>query len=169
MLRRGERVREPPPRTRPGFRPLEQPVARHKHAPGEAPADEVPAAGSEETDEERGAVPELLHKMMSAGFSGLFTTEAAIRGALGETLPRDWVEFLGEQSEKTRAEFAQRLAEEFGRVLHEADLAELAGQLLEGRTVEVKAEIRLGPRTGAGSRDENASPEKPAAKEERFR
>ena len=91
-------------------------------------------------------LPELLRRVAALGFSGLFTTEAAIRGALGDTVPREWVDFLSEQSERTRHELVDRLAEEFGRVLGDVDLAKLTEQLLAGRTIEVKAEIRLGPR-----------------------
>ena len=111
-------------------------MARDKQAPEE---------DLEADDDRAGGVPDIFRKMMALGFSGLFTTEAAIRGALGDTVPREWVDFLGEQSERTRAEFTNRLAEEFGRVLEEVDLVQLAEQLLEGRTVEVKAQIRLLP------------------------
>jgi hypothetical protein len=98
--------------------------------------------------EERGrALPDLLRKMMALGLSGFFTTEAAIRGALGETVPREWIDFLSEQSGRTREELAKRLAAEFGRVLEDVDLVELAEELLADRTIEVKAEIRLGRRT----------------------
>lgn len=105
-----------------------------------------PDATDEETEESRSAGSELLRKMMGLGLSGFFTTESALRSALGDTVPKEWVEFLSEQSERTREEFTGRLAEEFARVLDGADLVELAGELLEGRTLEVKAEFRLGPR-----------------------
>ena len=93
-----------------------------------------------------GAIPEMFRKMMGLGLSGFFTTEAAIRGALGDTVPREWAEFVSEQSERTREEFAQKIAEEFAKILVNVDLVELAEQLLEGRTIEVKAEFKLGPR-----------------------
>lgn len=93
-----------------------------------------------------GGVQDAFRKMMALGLSGFFTTEAAIRGALGDTVPREWVDFVSEQSERTRAEFTQKMAEEFGKILADVDLVELAEQLLEGRTVEVKAEFKLGPR-----------------------
>jgi hypothetical protein len=99
---------------------------------------------------ERGRVlPDLLRRMMALGLSGFFTTEAAIRGALGETVPREWIDFLSEQSSRTREELAKRLAAEFARVLEDVDLVELAEELLADRTIEVKAEIRLGRRTPA--------------------
>ena len=102
----------------------------------------------DELESQRSGIPDIFRKMMAMGFSGLFTTEAAVRGALGDSVPREWVDFVSQQSERTREEFAQRLAEELGRVLEDVDLAELVGQLLEGRTVEVKAEFRLAPRDG---------------------
>lgn len=99
-------------------------------------------------DERPGGVPDIFRRMMAVGFSSLFSTEAAIRSALGEAVPRDWVDFISDQSERTREELTRRFAEEFGRVLAKVDVAELAEQLLEGRTVEVHARIRLGPREG---------------------
>ena len=102
----------------------------------------------EELDEasRTGAIPDMFRKMMGLGLSGFFTTEAAIRGALGDSVPREWVEFVSEQSERTREEFARKMAEEFAKVLANVDLIELAEQLLEGRTIELKAEFKLGPR-----------------------
>ena len=96
-------------------------------------------------DERPGGIPDLFRRMMTIGFSGLFTTEAAIRGAFGDTVPREWVDFVAEQSERTRDEFMQRLAREFAAALQGIDLVSLTEQLLEGRTVEVKAEFRLRP------------------------
>ena len=55
-------------------------------------------------------------------------------------------DFVAEQSERTRSDFTHRLAEEFGKVLADVDVLELAEQLLEGRTIEVKAEFKLGPK-----------------------
>ena len=115
-------------------------------------------------DERAGGLPELLRRIMTVGFSGLFTTEAAIRGALGETVPREWVDFIAEQSERTRNEFITRLAHEFAHVLKSVDIVELAEQLLEGRTVEVNAEIRLRPREpGPKRRSRRSGPPSRAA------
>jgi hypothetical protein len=128
-------------------------VARQPRAPEDDPESRDRRAGGQDDGGDRaGGVPEIFRKMMALGFSGLFTTEAAIRGALGDSVPRDWVDFLSDQSERTRAEFTQRLAEEFGKVLRDVDLAALASELLEGRTIEVQASIRLSPR------DEDADP-----------
>jgi hypothetical protein len=77
--------------------------------------------------------------------TGFFMTEEAIRKALGDSVPRDVIEFVLEQSERTRAEFLDRLSSEFGRAVAAMDPVELARRLLDGRTVEVSARIRLVP------------------------
>lgn len=91
----------------------------------------------------RNAIPELVRKALTAGFSGFFFTEEAIRKALGETLPREWADFASEQSDRARAEFLERLSYEIGRALEGVDYAAVLSQLLEGRTLEVSAKIRL--------------------------
>jgi hypothetical protein len=90
--------------------------------------------------------PELLRRGLALGLSGLFLTEEAFRKAFGDTVPRDWMDFAAEQSARTRSEFLERLSAEVGRVLESVDLAELLDALVSGRTIEVKAEIRIGER-----------------------
>lgn len=107
----------------------------------------------------RGGIPqrrlrELLRQALGYGFSGLFLTEEALRRALGDTLPRDWVTFAAEQSERTRTEFLERLAGELARSLETIDLATLLDRLLSGRTVEVKARLRLLPRDAAEEKED---------------
>jgi hypothetical protein len=129
-------------------------VARQRRTSSDDEADPGWDPEAEASEDRGGGIPDIFRKMVSLGFSGLFTTEAAIRGALGDTVPREWVDFVSEQSERAREDFAQRLAEEFGRVLAEVDVVEVAEQLLAGRTIEVKAEFKLGPREGDPSRDD---------------
>jgi hypothetical protein len=92
-----------------------------------------------------GFLPDLIRRGLSLGFTGLFMTEEAIRRALGDSVPRDVLEFLLEQSERTRTEFLDRLSKEFGRVLSRLDPVEIARRLLEGRAIEVTAQIRFAP------------------------
>lgn len=102
-------------------------------------------ARSAPRDEGGGGVPDLVRRALTVGFSGLFTTEEAVRKALGDTLPRDWIDFAVDQSGRAREEFMERISVELGRSLGEIDLAAVLGQLLEGRTLEVTASIKLGP------------------------
>jgi len=87
-----------------------------------------------------------MRRAFAAGLSGFFLTEEALRKALGETLPKDWSDFALDQSRRTRAEFLERLSFEVGRALENVDVAAVLSQLLEGRTLEIKAQVRLGER-----------------------
>lgn len=105
----------------------------------------VPPEGEPPPVESAGFFPELLRRGLTLGFTGVFMTEEAVRRALGDSVPRDLIEFVVAQSDRTRAELLDRLSREFGRVLSSLDPAEVARRLLEGRTVEVEARFRLVP------------------------
>ena len=93
-------------------------------------------------------LPEIARRALSIGLSGFFLTEETIRKALGDSLPKDWLDFGVEQSERTRKEFLERLSFEIAQTLEKVDIAATLRELLEGRTLEVRAEIRLGDRDG---------------------
>ena len=121
---------------------------------GHGPAGSPEEAGKGEFTREdpRGApVPDLMRKALELGFTGLFTTEQAIRRALGESLPQEWVDFVSDQSERTRADFTNALVSEFGRSLDNLDLAETLDQFLSGRTIELTTRIRVLPRADTDS------------------
>jgi len=86
-----------------------------------------------------------MRRLFTVGFSSFFFTEEAIRKALGDTLPREWSDFAIEQSDRTRAEFFDRLSSELGRTIENLDLAAVAERLLDGKTIEINASIRLLP------------------------
>ena len=79
--------------------------------------------------------------MAAIGLSGFFTTESAIRRAFGDTVPKEWVDFASDQSERTRKEVIDRMALEMGKQLAEVDLAELLSRFLAGHTVEINAKV----------------------------
>jgi len=106
--------------------------------------------GSREGGAPPGGIPDLVRRALSAGFSGIFMTGEALREALGDSLPREWADFAADQSARTRSEFIERMSVEMGRALESIDWAVVLAALLEGRTLEVNAEIRLTPK-GSGS------------------
>ena len=124
--------------------------------PGEAAARPRVRGGAEGS-----FLPELLRRGLTMGFTGFFMTEEALRRALGDSLPRDWMEFMVEQSEKTRAELLDRLSREFGRVISAFDPVEILRRLLDGQTIEVSARIKLanGERSRRAARRGEAEPE----------
>jgi hypothetical protein len=104
-----------------------------------------------------GFFPEALRRVLTVGFTGFFLTEEALRKALGDSVPRDVIEFLLDQSQRMRGEFLDRISREFGRVLERVDPVEVARRLLEGRTVEVSARFRLVPeKKGRAEPDDEA-------------
>jgi hypothetical protein len=109
----------------------------------------VDSAGGDEPGGTLNTIPELMRRIVAVGLSGFFFTEEAIRKALGDTLPKDWIDFAADQSERTRGEFLERLSLEIGRTLENVDVADVLSRLLAGNTIEVNAEIRLKP-TGEG-------------------
>jgi hypothetical protein len=106
-----------------------------------------------EAQDSLGAIPELMRRAIALGLTGFFTTEEAVRRALGDTVPKDWTDYIAESSDRTRSEFLDRLAREIARTLKEADLAAVLQQLLDGRTLRVNAEFSLGgdPGTDGGA------------------
>ncbi len=102
------------------------------------PTDEETAA-----QEAAGFLPDLLRKGLTLGFTGVFMTEEAIRKALGESVPRDVIEYVLQQSERMRGEFLDRTSKEFGKAISAMDPAEVLTRLVEGRTVEVTARFRI--------------------------
>ena len=103
-------------------------------------------------EEIRGFLPDLMRRTLTLGFTGLFLTEEAMRKALGDTVPREWIDFVLDQSERTRAEVADRLSREFGRALSALDPVEVLRRLFEGQTLEVSARIHFPSRDEAPRR-----------------
>jgi hypothetical protein len=122
---------------------------KKKRAPEERPG------GSEAS----GFFPELLRRGLTLGFTGFFLTEEALRKALGESVPRDVLEFMLDQSQRMRAEFLDRVSTEIGRVLERADPVDLARRPLEGGTVEVTARFQLVPKEKLRSEKKDGSEE----------
>jgi len=95
----------------------------------------------------------LVRKFAALGLSGFFSTESAIRKAFGDTVPQDWVDFVTEQSDRGRQELFDRIAAEMGRVLDRMDVEEVLERLVAGRTIEIEARVRIGPRSDDESED----------------
>ena len=112
---------------------------------------EEPAEHEDAEEQERlSAIPELMRRAIALGLTGFFTTEEAVRRALGDTVPKDWTDYISESSDRTRSEFLDRLSREIAKTLKDIDLAAVLQELLEGRTLKVNAEFKLSddPKSG---------------------
>jgi len=104
------------------------------------------------------ALGDLFRKAVAAGLTGVFGPTEAVRRAVGEAMPRDWIDFATEQSERTRSQFLERLALELARTLETIDLVQIAERVLEGRTIELRAKIRLAPREPDDAASDGSKP-----------
>ena len=118
----------------------------------EKPDEEPTQRGEAEEQERLRAIPELMRRAIALGLTGFFTTEEAVRRAIGDTVPKDWTDYISESSDRTRSEFLERLSREIARTLTDLDLAAVLAQLLEGRTLKVSAEFKLSDDSNAGAK-----------------
>ncbi len=102
-----------------------------------------------------GLLSELIRRSATLGLSGLLVTEEALRRALSERVPGEWIEFVSRQGDELRRDMLDRLTKEFGQWLRTQEPAALVEQILERYEVSVQVELR--PLDGPGG-------ERPAAK-----
>jgi hypothetical protein len=108
--------------------------------------DADPLYGDESERERSGLLPEFVRKMAVAGLGALFMTEEGLRGLAGQLkLPKEALQFILSQAEKTKDDIGRVVSEELRRFLQSEKLRDEFLKLLTGMTVEIKAEVRLVP------------------------
>jgi hypothetical protein len=103
-----------------------------------------------------GIFQEVVRRAAAAGFSSFFMTEEAIRQALSENLPRDWVDYAARQGGAVRGELVDRLAAEFGAWLRALDTEALMRAVVQ--LVLEHYDLRLEIDLSARPSSEHASP-----------
>jgi len=89
-------------------------------------------------------LPETLKRAFFVGAGMLFMTEEGVRKALGEiNLPRDAVNYIIKQSEKSKKEFFAIFQRELTRFLDKVDVTRLSKEVLDGIAIEVNAKVTL--------------------------
>ena len=103
-------------------------------------------------DKFQAGVTDSIRKAVFGGISSLFMSEESLKGNLGE-LPRDALNYLAGQTEKTRQEFVNVVSREFKAFLANVDWSKELPKILEGMNIEVKANIRVRQADGEPSVD----------------
>ena len=103
-------------------------------------------------DNFQAGVTDSIRKAVFGGISSLFMSEESLKGQLGE-LPRDALNYLAGQTEKTRQEFVNVVTREFKAFLANVDWSKELPKILEGMDIEVRANIRLRQADGKPSVD----------------
>ena len=89
-------------------------------------------------------LPELVKRAVFLGAGMLFMTEEGVRKVLGEiNLPREAVNYIIKQSEKSKNEFFTIFQRELNRFLSRIDITRLSKEVLDGISVEVNAKVTL--------------------------
>ena len=89
-------------------------------------------------------LPEVLKRAMFMGAGMLFTTEEGVRKALGDfNYPKEAVNYIIKQSEKSKNEFFTIFQRELNRFLSRIDVTRLSKEVMDGISVEVHAKITL--------------------------
>ena len=86
----------------------------------------------------------ILKRALFSGAEMLFLTEEGLRKTVSDFhLPKDAVNYLIKQSEKSKGEFLTIFQRELKRFLSRIDIAGLTNDVLDGISVEINATITL--------------------------
>lgn len=88
------------------------------------------------------AVPEVVKKALYMGVGAAFMTEEGIRKILGEIeIPRDAIQYMVNQSDRTKEQVFGVVQTEVRNFLDRLDLSGTAKQILDGMTLELTTTI----------------------------
>jgi len=104
---------------------------RKQRVEPEVPLKEPAKPEDAEAQESLHAIPELMRRAIALGLTGFFTTEEAVRRALGDTVPKDWSDYIAESSDRTRSEFLDRLSREIAPTIWEPAAGQRFGSRLK--------------------------------------
>ena len=119
-----------------------KPPGRKSRESDARPKDPGPSGGQ---DRPPGALESLfqeaIRRATALGLSGFFLTEEAVRRALSDTVPREWVDYVSRQSDDVRHDMVDRLVHEFGSWLRTLDLSEVIQKVLEDYEISAQIDI----------------------------
>lgn len=94
--------------------------------------------------EARSRLPESIRKAVVGGLSAVLMTEEGIRNAVSDMrLPKEAINFLAQQTERTRRELYRMVTDEVKGFLDNIDISGVMRKAMAGMRVEVKAEIKF--------------------------
>ena len=129
-----------------------------RRSPPPIPPDEDPAGAPPGVRDRRpgpveGLFQDLLRRAATIGFGGFFLTEEAIRKALADVVPPDWVQFVVRQSEEMRGELIDSLAQEFGSWMRKTDPETFVRSVLDDYHFSIQINVSVQPRREAEVED----------------
>lgn len=103
-------------------------------------------SGPEGDEKSRGFVPDFVRRMAWAGLGAVFMSEEGVRKVANQLkLPKEALNFLLTQAEKTKDEVGRVVSDEVRKFLQSDRLRDEFLKLIAGMTLEVRAEVKLVP------------------------
>jgi hypothetical protein len=136
-----------------------QPAGQAQAAGPTSPSDPGARSGPIE-----GLLQEVIRRAATIGLGGFFLTEEAIRKALSDVVPQDWVRFVVRQSQEARRELIERVAQEFGSWLQALDPRSVARAILEDLTFSIRIDVSAEPRERVAERPDPGPPRREKAR-----
>jgi hypothetical protein len=99
----------------------------------------------------------MVRRAATAGLSGFFLTESAVRNALNDAVPKEWTDYASQQSDELRQELIERLSGEFGSWLRSIDLPAMVQELLSQGEIEARVVLSARPRSDRQDPDDEPS------------
>jgi hypothetical protein len=92
-------------------------------------------------------IPDVLKKALVLGVSGEFFSEETIRKMLSEIqMPSDLVQYIIQQTSKSKNELIRIIAEEIRNVIVQAQIGEQIKKFIKGFKINIKLEVSFDPR-----------------------
>jgi hypothetical protein len=92
-------------------------------------------------------IPDVLKKAIVLGVSGEFFSEETIRKMLSEIqMPSDLVQYIIQQTSKSKNELIRIIAEEIRNVIVQAQIGEQIKKFIKGFKINIKLEVSFDPR-----------------------
>lgn len=108
---------------------------------------ETPEAESRGRDEGgfgHRVIPDIVRRALMTGVGTVLLGQEGVRTALGDMkMPKEAIEFLVSQADRTKREVIHSLARELRQFLDGLELQELIANSLEGTTFEIHTTIRV--------------------------
>ena len=99
---------------------------------------------SDDPNDSRFGISEVVKKIVSAGIGAAFMTEENIRSYLGNIkLPKDVMHVLLQNANKSKQELLDRVTNEVVKIVKKIDFVEEASRFVEEHKFKVSAEIEV--------------------------
>ena len=129
---------------------------RRPHRDREGPASSAGGSDPRPSGPLESLFQEAVKRATGLGISGLASTEEAVRRAVGDRLPTDWVQFFSDRGEGLRQELMDRLTSEFGQFLRSDEFEDKLRRLISDFDFDVSVRVSARPKRASSDRNRDA-------------